>query len=79
MSSMSTPDCRIASTVTQCESARIQLTASIGITIAAPGEEDVEGILARADAALYRAKADGRNCIRVVLANPQEARRAKVA
>ena len=63
---------RIASTVTQCESARIQLTASIGITIAAPGEEDVEGILARADAALYRAKADGRNCIRVVLANPQE-------
>jgi diguanylate cyclase (GGDEF)-like protein len=63
---------RIASTATQWDSARIQLTASIGITIAAPGEEDIEAILARADAALYRAKADGRNCIRVVLANPQE-------
>lgn len=63
---------RIASTVTQWDSARIQLTASIGITIAPPGEEDLEAILARADAALYRAKADGRNCIRVVLANPQE-------
>ena len=63
---------RIASTVTQWDSARIQLTASTGITIAPPGEEDLEAILARADAALYRAKADGRNCIRVVLANPQE-------
>jgi hypothetical protein len=60
---------KIASTVTECESARIQLTTSIGITIAMPGEEDVDAVLARADAALYRAKADGRNCIRVVLAD----------
>ena len=60
---------KIASTVTECEWARIQLTASIGVTIAMPGEEDVDAVLARADAALYRAKADGRNCIRVVLAN----------
>jgi hypothetical protein len=60
---------KIASTVTECEWARIQLTTSIGITIAMPGEEDVDAVLARADAALYRAKADGRNCIRVVLAN----------
>ena len=60
---------RIASTVTECDAARIQLTTSIGITIAMPGEEDVDSVLARADAALYRAKADGRNCIRVVLAD----------
>jgi diguanylate cyclase (GGDEF)-like protein len=63
---------RIASTVTLWDSARIQLTTSIGITIAPPGDEDIEAILARADAALYRAKADGRNCIRVVLGKPQE-------
>ena len=63
---------KIAGTVTECESARIQLTTSVGITIALPGEEDLEAVLARADAALYRAKADGRNCIRVVLANPDE-------
>jgi diguanylate cyclase (GGDEF)-like protein len=63
---------RIAATVTEYDSARIQLTTSVGITIALPGEEDLEAVLARADAALYRAKADGRNCIRVVLANPEE-------
>jgi diguanylate cyclase (GGDEF)-like protein len=61
---------RIAGTVTEYDSARIQLTTSVGITVALPGEEDPEAVLARADAALYRAKADGRNCIRVVLANP---------
>jgi len=60
---------KIASTVTECDAARIQLTTSIGITIAMPGEEDVDSVLARADAALYRAKADGRNCVRVVLAD----------
>jgi diguanylate cyclase (GGDEF)-like protein len=63
---------KIASTVTECDAARIQLTTSIGITIAMPGEEDVDSVLARADAALYRAKADGRNCIRVVLADLDE-------
>jgi diguanylate cyclase (GGDEF)-like protein len=60
---------RIAATITEYDSARIQVTTSVGITIALPGEEDLEAVLARADAALYRAKADGRNCIRVVLAN----------
>ena len=64
---------RIAATVTEYDSARIQLTTSVGITIALPGEDDLEAVLARADAALYRAKADGRNCIRVVLAHPEEA------
>jgi diguanylate cyclase (GGDEF)-like protein len=63
---------RIAATITEYDSARIQLTTSVGLTIAVPGEEDLEAVLARADAALYRAKADGRNCIRVVLAHPEE-------
>jgi len=70
---------KIASTVTECESARIQLTTSIGITIALPGEEDVDAVLARADAALYRAKADGRNCIRVVLATDDDGSSARQA
>ena len=58
---------RIAMTVTEYDSARIQLTASIGVTIATPGEDDADSVVARADAALYRAKADGRNCIRIML------------
>src|SRR2546423_12233062 len=58
---------RIAMTVTEYDSARIQLTASIGVTIATPGEDDPDSVVARADAALYRAKADGRNCIRIML------------
>ncbi|MEW6280700.1 MAG: diguanylate cyclase [Candidatus Eremiobacterota bacterium] len=39
----------------------LQLTVSIG---AARGEEDLEALLSRADAALYRAKAEGRNRVR---------------
>ncbi len=58
---------RIAMTVTEYDSARIQLTASIGVTIATPGEDDADSVIGRADAALYRAKADGRNCIRIML------------
>ena len=41
----------------------IRVTASFGITAAAPGEVDTAAIIARADQALYRAKARGRNCI----------------
>lgn len=43
--------------------AEIGVTASFGIASVRPGELDVLHILARADAALYRAKAAGRNCI----------------
>jgi len=60
---------RIAGTVTEYDSARIQLTTSVGITIATQGEEDTDTVLARADDALYRAKTDGRNCIRIMLAD----------
>lgn len=41
------------------------VTASIGVSAATPGELDAKALLARADAAMYRAKRDGRNCVRV--------------
>ncbi len=37
------------------------LTASLGITVSRPGEDDISSMLHRADEALYRAKAAGRN------------------
>jgi diguanylate cyclase (GGDEF)-like protein len=40
-------------------------TASFGVTEVLPGEVDVLAVIARADEALYRAKQDGRNCVRV--------------
>jgi diguanylate cyclase (GGDEF)-like protein len=42
----------------------LTVTASLGVTEAEPGELDMEKIIGRADAALYRAKAQGRNCVR---------------
>jgi diguanylate cyclase (GGDEF)-like protein len=42
----------------------IAVTASFGITEITPGETEVAAIIARADAALYRAKEEGRNCVR---------------
>ncbi len=45
----------------------IRISASIGLTLARPGEDDVEALIGRADRALYRAKADGRSCVRIVL------------
>ena len=43
----------------------IFVTASIGVSAVMPGELDAKALLARADAAMYRAKRDGRNCVRV--------------
>jgi two-component system cell cycle response regulator len=44
---------------------RLNISASIGVaTFPAPRVESVEDLFARADAALYRAKADGRNRVR---------------
>jgi diguanylate cyclase (GGDEF)-like protein len=48
----------------------LTVTASIGVTQAEPGELDMEAIIARADAALYRAKQAGRNCVRLEPDNP---------
>lgn len=39
-------------------------TVSIGVAVAAPGDRDLDALLARADAALYEAKRDGRNRVR---------------
>jgi diguanylate cyclase (GGDEF)-like protein len=43
----------------------ISLTSSIGVAAARPGEMDAEAVIARADAALYRAKREGRNRVAI--------------
>jgi diguanylate cyclase (GGDEF)-like protein len=48
----------------QVKDMRIRLTLSLGLA-AAHKEDGVESLLERADAALYAAKAAGRNCVRV--------------
>ena len=42
----------------------LRVTASFGLTAITPGEMDPLAAIARADEALYRAKQDGRNCVR---------------
>ncbi|MGE0592049.1 MAG: diguanylate cyclase [Vicinamibacterales bacterium] len=43
----------------------IRVTASFGIATASAGEVEVSPLIGRADAALYLAKQEGRNCVRV--------------
>jgi len=43
----------------------VVITASFGISEIVSGEENARAIIGRADAALYQAKQDGRNCVRV--------------
>jgi diguanylate cyclase (GGDEF)-like protein len=43
----------------------LTVTASFGLTQTQPGEVNVHAVIARADQALYRAKDDGRNCVRI--------------
>src|SRR5581483_5703984 len=45
----------------------IRVTASFGVTVALPSEIDTHALIARADAALYRAKDQGRNCVRLAV------------
>jgi diguanylate cyclase (GGDEF)-like protein len=51
----------------------LYVTASIGLTLSAPGETDVQQLIARADAGLYDAKRNGRNRTSIRLA-PSPAR-----
>lgn len=43
----------------------VSITASFGVTGALPSEVDTHAIIGRADEALYRAKDQGRNCVRI--------------
>ncbi|GAB3435872.1 diguanylate cyclase domain-containing protein [Giesbergeria sinuosa] len=40
---------------------------SVGVTVFGPGETSIDDVLQRADHAMYRAKAKGRNCVRLSL------------
>ncbi len=53
----------IAATPVQWNDHSIQCSVSIGIAEYVPSDSTIEAVLQRADAALYQAKADGRNCI----------------
>ncbi len=52
---------RFARTPVLCARGAVRFTASLGVAQALPGEADVNALLGRADAALYAAKAAGRN------------------
>ena len=45
----------------------VSITASFGVTVGLPSEIDIEALIGRADVALYRAKDQGRNCVRLSL------------
>lgn len=66
---------RFARTPVLCSRGAVRFTASLGVAQAAPGEADVNALLGRADAALYAAKAAGRNrvCAQPGTAPPAEA------
>ena len=45
----------------------VQLSVSIGVAVPLPGES-LDDVIERADRALYRAKNEGRNCVRLAAA-----------
>jgi diguanylate cyclase (GGDEF)-like protein len=51
----------VAQDACEADGQTIAVTVSIGISHLSPGASDVEGLLKQADAALYQAKANGRN------------------
>jgi diguanylate cyclase (GGDEF)-like protein len=61
---------RLCETVRERRPVGVSVTVSIGVAVSLPGWLDTEDLVTRADAALYAAKASGRD--RVVLAGPGE-------
>ena len=56
-------------------SRRIPVTISIGVAAMHPGDASLDAVIARVDEALYRAKNEGRNCVRA--AGPPPRRRVR--
>ena len=56
---------RLAGIVVERPEGAVHVTASVGVAAARPGEVDGDSLVARADAAMYRAKRAGRNAVRV--------------
>ncbi|MEO8858198.1 MAG: GGDEF domain-containing protein [Burkholderiaceae bacterium] len=54
---------RLAATPLVIDGEALNLTVSIGVAVALPGDRDVAGVLRRADMALYSAKRNGRDCV----------------
>lgn len=61
---------KIEETCIICDGTHVSATVSIGITCRRQAQEDHESLFARADAALYEAKAAGRNCCKYLAADP---------
>ncbi|MGS0468206.1 GGDEF domain-containing protein [Cobetia marina] len=58
---------RMKDSVVEHAGQRLPLSLSIGLTCLAPSERATrEQLIARADEAMYAAKEDGRNCLRMV-------------
>lgn len=53
----------LASTPVMLDGEALNLTVSIGVATALPGDRDVAAVLHRADLALYAAKRNGRDCV----------------
>ncbi|MGH9313352.1 MAG: GGDEF domain-containing protein [Vicinamibacterales bacterium] len=58
---------RIADARVPYGSEDVRVTVSIGVTVTRPAEIETQNLLLRVDAALYRAKNEGRNCVRAVI------------
>jgi len=56
---------RIADTPTRCDGRSVPITVSIGIAMIRQGDTDADAVMARADRALYQAKHQGRNLVRL--------------
>jgi diguanylate cyclase (GGDEF)-like protein len=62
---------RLCAEVRERRPVGVQVSISIGVAVAEPGFVDTEDLLARADAALYAAKASGRNTVFVDDLDPE--------